>query len=183
LPAWYFLFWPQVKDLPEYLTIFSILQRGYSRCSLTVAPDFKLLSMILYGKRLSRVFIAQLLITFVSLMGIGIVSTILDGDWDFYVPVRASLVILVTLVICLLIGLPIRFNTKINTWWRRHPFVPLTGIIIGVVLLYLSQLRAFTEVESYYDIVQVRNNPYMSITGWFLTAFCLVHMYKKKGAV
>jgi hypothetical protein len=133
--------------------------------------------MILSQKRFKSVFLFQLVITFFVEIGITFISTALDDAWRYYQPIRALIIILVTIIICLLVGLPTRFNTKINNWWVHHQPVSIAGIMSGLILLFLSSLKNLQEVESYGDIVMVKTNPFLSITGWFLTAFCLLHLY------
>jgi hypothetical protein len=125
------------------------------------------------------ILLFQLLFTFLLMLFIGFLSTVIDGDWRGFPPLRASGVVLATLFICLLLGLPIRLNRKINTWWTGHQLVSLIGVIGGVLLLLLSLHPYFQQVIVHYDIVRERTNPCILVTGWFLTAFFLLHWYPR----
>jgi len=96
-------------------------------------------------------------------------------------PVYGLLVIAVTLLICGVAGLPVRLNSKINEWWKARPYISIAGIVAGIVLLLLSLNSHFSMEETVTineeKVVKEIPNISMAITGWFLTAFSLLHFY------
>jgi hypothetical protein len=129
-------------------------------------------------KGFNRILLLQLVLTFLVLLGTSFLSTVLEGEWRYYQLSMALVIISVTIVLCLLAGLPIRFNAKINAWWIHHQRVCLAGIICGFILLYLCWLPNFEVVTiAGYDTRTVTTNNYLAIPGWFLTAFCFLHLY------
>ena len=124
-----------------------------------------------------KIFLYQVIITFLVTLATSYLSNVLDGEWQYYPVFRALALISITIVICLLAGLPIRFNTKINTWWVRHPLVPFAGIIAGFILLFLCWLPDLKVVRTYYDTRTTTTNNYLALPGWFLLSFCLLHLY------
>ncbi|HWK04320.1 MAG TPA: hypothetical protein VNS58_11845 [Puia sp.] len=135
--------------------------------------------MALSIKKPLRVLLFQLLFSFLVTMGLSFLSTVIDGDWRYFMPLKAAIFVLATLIVCLLIGLPIRLNTKINTWWTGHQLVSLIGTIVGILLLSLSYLPCFRESYIHYDMVIRNINIALPIAGWLLTTFCLLHWYPR----
>jgi uncharacterized membrane protein YbhN (UPF0104 family) len=96
-------------------------------------------------------------------------------------PIIGGLISIVTIGICLLIGLPIRFSDKIHTWWTKRIWLSILGTVIGLFLLILSLLPSMTErinatIEN--EIIQ-RQIPNLGFatTGWLLTCFSLLHQF------
>ena len=136
--------------------------------------------MSINKKGFNKIILYQLILTILVTLGTSFLSYVLDGNWRGYQISKAFIIIPVTLVICLLMGLPIRFNTKINAWWVSHQIVPLAGIIVGFILLFLCWLPNFEVVERHYDTATTTTNNYLAIPGWFLTSFCLLHFYPSR---
>jgi len=94
-------------------------------------------------------------------------------------PILALVLTAMTIIACFVIGLPIRLSARLNEWWKARPFIALGGVFIGIVLLILSMI--FTEQKTIFidGEAQVRQVPgaALSITGWFLSGFCLMHFY------
>jgi energy-converting hydrogenase Eha subunit A len=80
-------------------------------------------------------------------------------------PILAIVFTLITIIACLIIGLPIRMNKKIKHWWAVHFYIALSGFILGLILIGLSTMQ--TPVPGLY----------LSLPGWFLTAFCALHFF------
>jgi len=84
-----------------------------------------------------------------------------------------------TILICLILGLPVRFIKVINQSWKSKPFLPIIGTIVGFVLLFLSFIN--TEMKEVVidneTMLKKVPNIIMALTGWFLIAFCLLHFY------
>lgn len=95
-------------------------------------------------------------------------------------PLYAVLLTAITLLICLVIGLPLRLHASLNNWWRSKPFIPFLGVGMGLLLLALAFYPPFKEVTPAMDDVGIeypQPNTACAATGWFLTAFCLLHFY------
>lgn len=96
-------------------------------------------------------------------------------------PILGGLISVVTIGICLLVGIPIRINNNLNIWWTQRIWLALTGVVIGLSLLILSSLPSMretinTSIEN--QIVQKQiPNPVLAITGWFMTCFFLLHLF------
>ncbi|NOS93258.1 MAG: hypothetical protein HOP30_15165 [Cyclobacteriaceae bacterium] len=88
---------------------------------------------------------------------------------------------ILTIFTCLMVGLPIRIFKRANHWWYTHYSVAIIIIICGVTFLYLSSLAIFSE-NIKYDIdgeagIERLPNTQLSIPGWLLITFGLVHFY------
>lgn len=132
----------------------------------------------------------QMAVTFAVLFVVYMVFAVLDGGeadlihWAglFLIqPLIAAVVSSLTILVCYLVGLPIRLNEKLHDWWRSRPLIPITGGIIGVILLLLSFNVNFAEtVMVEMDAEEVTKqipNTTMILTGWFLIAFSSLHFY------
>lgn len=127
--------------------------------------------------------------TFILLVAIFIFAT----GWESYFSFDNSVILiqtfawavvfsLTTIFICFVVGLPIRINLKLKTWWRKNYLIAHVGIIIGSVFLIVSILPNFangTIVESM-EGGEYRTrtpNPFFATVGWILTAFMSLHFY------
>ena len=87
----------------------------------------------------------------------------------------------ITIAACLLIGLPIRIVKRLKQWWYAKPLLPILGVFTGLCLLVLAFLPAWTEIQQ----VIIHGEPTqkqvpnagISLAGWFITAFSLLHFY------
>jgi hypothetical protein len=117
------------------------------------------------------------------------VFALLDSDFGIdglfglivFQPIIAIILSGLTTFLCLIIGLPIRLNNKLNSWWTTNFFVPIIGAVLGLTFLSLALLPAFTEHVTYeldgeQTLKEVPNSIF-SIVGWLLTAFSLLHIY------
>jgi len=100
-------------------------------------------------------------------------------------PIFAILMSILTVIVCGLVGLPIRLNSKLNTWWRTHFYV---SILIGVLVLVacvISLMPGFVEEITYrmdgINMTQTVPNQILSISGCFLVAIGTLHAYPPKG--
>jgi hypothetical protein len=131
----------------------------------------------------------QGIITFITLIMIYMIFVLLDyqGGVDgfigitFFQPIIGGLISIVTIGICLLIGIPIRFINKINAWWAKRIWLSFLGTVMGLFLLSLSFLPSMTETINITidnEIIQ-RQIPNLGFatTGWFLTGFSLLHLF------
>ncbi|HVU58311.1 MAG TPA: hypothetical protein VHD83_24790 [Puia sp.] len=123
-----------------------------------------------------RGLIRQLLITLAAGFAISVIANLMDGSLRGYPFERVAIIILLSMAVCFLAGLPIRINRRTNDWWTHHQLIPIIGVIIGSVSMLLS-CTVFEQVDHYYDITMIRSNPFLSIGGWAITIFCLLHWY------
>lgn len=128
--------------------------------------------------------------TFATLFLVYLVYALLDVDeadmingigFMIFQPLVGFFVTTITIVICFVLGLPIRLNSKVRQWWLAKPLLPVIGVIVGIVLLWLAFNSNLTETKQVIldgeTIDKEVPNATVSITGWFLTAFFLLHLY------
>jgi hypothetical protein len=93
-------------------------------------------------------------------------------------PLMGILFSLITIAACYFAGLPIRLIKALNIWWKRHQLIPVIGLVIAVVIL-LRMIAVYSKIKltdySIEDDYVV--NLYLVATGWFLMAFCALHIY------
>ncbi|HEU4470182.1 MAG TPA: hypothetical protein VFR58_03790 [Flavisolibacter sp.] len=98
-------------------------------------------------------------------------------------PILGLIVSLITIVICLVAGLPIRLVKRIREFWISNPFLPVIGAIAGLILLVLSFNSSFAELNEVAlgpeTIEKETPDTMLSLIGWFLTAFSLLHFYPR----
>ena len=106
---------------------------------------------------------------------------ITEGAFLIFQPIFAIILSALTIVACIIVGLPIRLIPSLRNWWSRTPVIFFIGLAIGVVLLLLSLNANFTETKtvSIGDVEKEKEIPNYSLalTGWFMTAFSLLHFY------
>ena len=131
----------------------------------------------------------QIALTFISTCCIYMVFALLDNDFGidglfglFIIqPIIAVILSGLTILVCLIIGLPIRLNNKLNYWWTTNFYVSIIGTLFGLTFLFLALLPTFretvtTDLYGHPTLKQIPNS-LLSLTGWFLTAFSLLHIY------
>ena len=96
-------------------------------------------------------------------------------------PILGGIISILTIVICLIIGLPIRLGKTINSWWGRYYLISILGTIAGLTLLVISFLPFFMEtvktvIENQETNKRIPNLILVSI-GWFLTTFSTLHIF------
>ena len=144
----------------------------------------RLISILIFG--------IQFGITFVLTVCIYMVFALLDygGGFDSFIgltlfqPIIAVVISILTILCCLIIGLPIRLISRMKSWWTRHFYVSILLILIGLILLGLSLTPYFIEsttiIKDGFETTEKIPNNGLVITGWFLTAFSTLHMYPPK---
>ena len=99
-------------------------------------------------------------------------------------PIFAFLVSILTVIVCGLVGMPIRLHRGINKWWRKHFYISILFGIIGLIACAISLMPEFVEEISYrmdgMDMAQTVPNRILSISGWFLVAIGTLHTYPPK---
>jgi len=132
-------------------------------------------------------FAGQMVLTMLTLMVLYMTMAIFDTDGGidglaglfFFHPVSALLCAFVTVVICTLAGLFIRLHPRVFRWWTRFFFLDPMLIVFGFILVLLS--AGFTEIRSIEGpegpVAREVPNAYMFLSGWFLLAFGLMHLF------
>lgn len=133
------------------------------------------------------ILILQLLLTFLCLWIIYMVFALFDyqgGIADFLgitliQPLIGAIVSLLTILVCFAIGLPIRLKKKINEWWIKHYYLALAGMMAGFALIFLSQVysTSIKFISQGTEVYRKMPDLYFLFTGWFLSAFSLLHLY------
>lgn len=131
----------------------------------------------------------QITLTFIATFCIYMVFAFLDCDFGFdglfgfviFQPVIAIILSSLTIICCIIIGLPIRLYTKLNNWWITNFYVSILGTFIGLTLLFLSLLPVFSETVTYnldgFPTSKQIPNATFSYIGWLLTSFSILHTY------
>ena len=140
----------------------------------------KILTILILGLQIALTFIATFCIYMIFALfdcDFGI-----DGLFGLFIfqPIIAIVISILTIILCLLIGLPIRLNNKINYWWTTNFYVSFIGIIVGLMLLFLA-LTTFRETVSVnidgQEMLKQIPNPVLTYIGWLLTAFSILHSF------
>jgi len=98
-------------------------------------------------------------------------------------PILSIIFTSLTIIICLIIGLPIRRIKTARDFWNANPLISIAGIVIGCFFLLLSFSNKFTEIRK----VEIEDstvhkevpNMILTVTGWFLIGFNLIHIQPK----
>lgn len=96
-------------------------------------------------------------------------------------PLLAGLLSVVTIAVCLVVGLPIRINRAINSWWTKNLWLPITTLVLGISFLILSGHPSFrdtvsTTIENHNGYKEIPNLTFVTL-GWILTAFSMLHVF------
>lgn len=96
-------------------------------------------------------------------------------------PIMALIFSLITIFICGLIGLPIRFNKKINKWWRERFYLSIILTFIGLLICVISFLpnlvqKVEYEINGIIEMVSIPNLT-LFVSAWFLIAFGILHLF------
>lgn len=131
----------------------------------------------------------QVVLTFVATVCVYMVYALLDSDFGFdglfglviIQPIVGAILSLLTICLCSLVGLPIRLNKNLNRWWTTHFYISILGVVCGVTFLALAFLpnlqgTVATQIEGQETIKHIPDFS-LAISGWFLTAFSLLHLY------
>jgi hypothetical protein len=131
----------------------------------------------------------QIALTFIATFCIYMVFALLDSDFGLdglfglviFQPIIAIILSGLTIFVCLIVGLPIRLNSKLNYWWTTNFYIAIIGTIIGLTFLFLALLPTFSETITYdlngeTTLKEIPNSTF-SYIGWLLTAFSILHIY------
>ena len=111
----------------------------------------------------------QFTLTFIVIFCIYMFFALLDNDFGLdglvglfiFQPIFGIILSVLTIIVCFIVGLPIRLNKKLNYWWTTNFYISIIGAICGLTLLVIALLP----------------NTVFLCMGWFLTAFSLLHIY------
>lgn len=125
--------------------------------------------------------LVQVGLTFPVLLGVYLVLALLTYQGGFpafvglvaFQPVLDAIFSLVTIIICALVGLPLRL-ASFGNWWRQRSYLALAGVLTatGLLLWSLVVLRAAAPTASPEPAVLG-----LAGSGWFLLAFSLLHVF------
>jgi len=110
----------------------------------------------------------------------------IDGLFGLFIiqPIIGLVLSFLTIIVCLLVGLPIRLNKKLNHWWTRNFYISIIGTVCGLALLFTALLPNFREtvtvIINEQETIKQIPNATLSYIGWFLTAFSLLHIYSPR---
>ena len=132
--------------------------------------------------------ILQCTIAFIAGFGTYTFFALIDSDWGFdgMIGLLISLMIgavltALSILVCLLIGLPIRLHRTIRTFWLKNTWISIVIFMIGIFL------QVFSLLPSNRDLVVIDGelgpiehsipDPTFAITGWFMMLFGILHTY------
>ncbi len=100
-------------------------------------------------------------------------------------PIMGAILSVLTILVCFLLGLPIRLIRKVRVWWSRRFYIAIGLTFVGLILLGLSFMHHFMQVATILrdgiEITKSIPNGGLVISGWFLTAFCILHTFPPEG--
>jgi hypothetical protein len=131
-------------------------------------------------------FASALIVLFI----IYIIFALLDVDdpdlinavgFMIFQPLFGIIITLATIAACFIVGIPLRFIPKLKAWWVSKPYLPLIGIVVGIILLILSLIPGLMHpvkiiIDGEEKVKQIPNGELM-IAGWLSTGFFLLHFY------
>lgn len=126
----------------------------------------------------------QLALTFCSLLAIYLLFALLeynggiDGLLGFIVfqPLFGTVLTLVTIGLCAVIGLPLRLQGILRDWWLQRTYFRFVMLLIGIAfLVYSAQNQQFVyDADGWPKPIP---DVWIAILGWFITGFSLLHAY------
>jgi hypothetical protein len=85
-----------------------------------------------------------------------------------------------TVILCFILGLPLKLHPHLRQWWFSRPVLQLLLLAIGILLLIFSNSQALQvskEMTEHGEVVKRwYTNEHLSLPGWFLTGFVLIHL-------
>jgi len=127
--------------------------------------------------------IAQLAVAFVVAWlyyMLAMVMTTYDGILSMILqPIMGAIFAGVAVVLCLLLGLPIRLITSLRQLWRRFWWLPLFLGAVGFILMVTSWLPPFRQtVHDYATGREIETfQPAMVVSGYLLSVFAALHFW------
>jgi hypothetical protein len=94
-------------------------------------------------------------------------------------PIMGAIFAAIAVVLCLLLGLPIRLVATLRQLWRKIWWLPLFLGAVGFVLMIVSWLPPFRQtVHDYATDTQIQTfQPAMALSAWLLSVFAALHFW------
>lgn len=132
----------------------------------------------------------QILVTLSVCLNIYMILALLDyqGGIDGFMgllifqPIIGTFISWISVIICFLLGIPIRLNKKLNNWWKKYPIISLLIFVTGMILFIASFTSSFTSeivVNEKFQHFKTLPDFYMLAIGYFFICFGLLHFYPK----
>lgn len=131
----------------------------------------------------------QVGIAFILLIIIYMIFALLDFEGGFdgligiaiFQPLIAIILSFISILGCLFVGLPIRLIKRLKNWWAVHFYISILLAAFGIMLVGMSLIPQFVEIKTITIDEQLISkeipNGKLLITGWFLTAFSILHTF------
>jgi len=98
--------------------------------------------------------------------------------------IASAVTVTLTIVMCLLVGVLLRIPCLFSRWIRANPTILVIGLIFGLILIIVSRLEMFKEIEVHkegdFETSYERANNWLPLPGWLILAFSLLHVNLKK---
>ena len=111
---------------------------------------------------------------------IAMAMTVYDGALSMiFQPIMGALFAGAAVLLCLVLGLPIRLVAKLRRSWQRLWWLPFFLGAVGFVLMVLSWQPLFRQTVHDYDTgTNVRTfRPALAPGGWLLSVFAALHFW------
>ncbi len=138
----------------------------------------------------------QMFVTGIVLAIVYFVYAIIDADYtgfDFLVgfilfqPIFGGLLILTTMLVCIIVGLPIRLNRSLREWWIRKPLIPIVGSMLGLILSVVAFYPSLSDIHHVMVegewVKKETPNILFSCSGWLMISFFLLHLFPQSAAL
>jgi hypothetical protein len=133
------------------------------------------------------VLLLQIAACFAVLFVAYLLAAMLDSEWGFdgiigllFQVLWATLLSGLTIVVCLLVGIPIRILPAVRRWWSNRIFIPVLCILAGITLIVVAHQPQHLTLQRMEGMaIPEKLTPHMgyAIGGWFLCAFGILHLF------
>jgi hypothetical protein len=124
-------------------------------------------------------FSASLVIAWIYYM-IAMIMTTYDGVLSMlFQPIMGAIFAFIAVLLCFIIGLPIRLIPKLRLLWCRFWWLPILLGLIGFILIAISWFPPLRETirDEIRDIDVQTFHPTLATLGWFLSIFAVLHFW------
>jgi len=109
---------------------------------------------------------------------IAMMMTTYDGVLSMiFQPIMGAIFAAITVVLCFILGLPIRLIRSVREMWRRVWWLPLFFGAGGFVLMVMSWVLRVTVHDPATDVDVETFQPAMALVGWLLSVFAALHFW------
>lgn len=99
----------------------------------------------------------------------------------FFQPIMGVMSSLFTIIVCLIVGLPIRLNKRIKKWWNNRFYIAFGGVICGLTFIIISLIpdlmTTIITQNGDQEVLKKIPNLYLIVGGWFIMAFSTLHLF------